>query len=140
MGSKAKFSVEDLEDLASDLRDWITLQNKFENLALLSSWCINQGMYPTSLTYYCSRSEKFADAVADAKAYQEHIIAKKALENKVNVRFAIFFLSCVHKWKHANGLEDKIQALENSFDKFAKTMDKLYEEKNPALECSEGNQ
>lgn len=87
-----------MDKLADTLYEWVNEKRKTNKFALLSEWCFEFGFNPRRFGEYTPRSEKFKDAYEWAKAYQEFIITKGALQKDFDPRFSQFFLQVNHKW------------------------------------------
>ena len=77
-----------------------------EKLFLLGDWCLSIGFNRKYLQRYSAQNENFKIAYSWAKQWQEHQVAKGALTNVLNARFAQFFLGCNHKWSTVEEHED----------------------------------
>jgi hypothetical protein len=65
------------------------------------------GFYPKNFQRYAEQNENFRLAYEWAKQWQEHQVSKGALTDKLNARFAQFFLGCNHKWSTTEEQEHK---------------------------------
>lgn len=89
-----------LDKLAKHLEEWVKSNIETDNkLFLLGDWCFEVGFNMSYFHLYTSENENFKHAYEWAKQWQEHQVSKGALTNKLNPRFAQFFLSCNHKWR-----------------------------------------
>ena len=102
------YTPEKLDELAESLIEWVSenIESKDKQF-LLGDWCFSVGFYPKNFSRYAEQHENFRLAYEWAKAWQEHQVSKGALTEKLNPRFAQFFLGCNHKWSTNEEQEHK---------------------------------
>ncbi|MFI5384037.1 MAG: hypothetical protein ACHQXK_07385 [Methanosarcina thermophila] len=120
-----KYTDEVLETLANSLMTWARANAKMGNFCLLGDWCFANDFNPKYFSRYIEKHEEFKDAYEYAKAWQEHCVAKGALEGDLDSGFSKFFMACNHNWR-TQDVSDAQQALGNEFTKFNANMDILY--------------
>lgn len=93
------YTPELLDKLSENLIDWVQAKmDTPEKLFLLGDWCFSVGFNMNCFQRYADQNKNFKCAYEWAKQWQEHQVAKGALMNVLNPRFAQFFLGCNHKW------------------------------------------
>ncbi len=99
-----------LEKLAVSLEEWVEANRKAKDkLFLLGDWCFEVGFDMRYFKRYADENVNFKRAYFWAKQWQEHQVAKGALNNDLNPRFSQFFLGCNHKWStiEESGLKEE---------------------------------
>ena len=117
-GRPPDYDDRDLDILAQSLNDWVNYLAANEEFGLLGDWCFKNEFNPKYFSRYTPKHEKFREAYQRAKSYQEHAVTKGALTQKLNPRFAQFFLGCQHHWRTKDAQEDKLGQLRNEFGKY----------------------
>ncbi len=115
-GRPPKYTDEVLSRLAKSLKEWAANLAKKEKFGMLGDWCFDNDFDPKYFKRYADKHDEFKEAYEWAKAWQEHIVAKGALTQKLNARFAQFFLGCAHDWKTKDATDDKL--LRSDFNKY----------------------
>jgi hypothetical protein len=118
-GRPRTWTEEKLEALAEDLYDWVDEARKKDKLLLLTEWCFDVGIHPQSVPRYMSYSEKFKEAYNWARAWQEQIVAKGALQKKFDARFSQFFLAVNHGWTLDKDRENKEEKQKSNLEKMS---------------------
>ena len=117
------FTPDLLDKLAESLIDWVQENiDAKEKIFLLGDWCFSVGFDMRYFKRYADQNESFKRAYAWAKQWQEHQVAKGALMNVLNPRFAQFFLGCNHKW---STLEEHVDQEEKAKTKLHEVSDQL---------------
>ncbi len=107
-GGRPRIYTSDLlENLAKSLIDWVAQNSVSGNQFLLGDWCFSVGFNGKYFKRYADQNENFKEAYEWAKQWQEHRIAKGALNNTLNARFSQFFLGCNHNWSTFEAVENE---------------------------------
>ena len=112
------YTDEVLTGLAHSLLEWTEDLAAKREFGLIGDWCFDNGFNPKYFGRYAEKHEEFREAYEYAKSWQEHIVARNALKQTVNARFAQFFLGCQHDWKTKDPSEDRLMHLGNQFGKY----------------------
>ena len=128
------FSIEEIDDLAQSLNDWVKDLSERKEFGLLGDWCFENGFNPKYFKRWADKHEGFKQAYENAKAWQEHIVVRGALRNSLNSRFAQFFLSCVHHWAPKDANQEKLDNLKTGFDRFVKHMEGSEEDEEDEMD------
>jgi|SRR5271170_6611541 len=113
-----KYTEEVLDKLAISLKKWVKDCYEKDQLCLLAEWCFVSNFHPGYFKRYTSVHDKFREAHAWAKAFQEFQVAKGALTKNLDPRFSQFFLGCQHGWRSKDDAEAQKRDLRNDFSKF----------------------
>ena len=97
--SNCKWTSEKLREAAKSLNEWLDRNIAEKKQFLLGDWAFESGYPNWLLAHYCEMSLDLDEAYQRAKAWQEHMISKGALYNKLNGKFAAMWLSNFHGWK-----------------------------------------
>ncbi len=101
------FTEEKLNELAESLDKWVDEAVKAKNNFLMGDWCFENKFLPQNFPRYTAQNENFKESYLRAKAWQEHMLVKGALFNKLSPKFAQFMLSCNHGWQTKEIIEHK---------------------------------
>lgn len=116
VGRPRIYTDEKLSELAESLREWVLVLAQKQKFGMLGDWCFREGFNPKYFKHYSEQHEEFKEAYEWAKSWQEHIVARGALTQTLNARFAQFFLGCCHEWRTKDS-EDNT-TLANEFGKY----------------------
>lgn len=108
------WTPERLNALAENLDQWVNKNIKEKKNFLLGDWCFEVGFLPVYFARYREKCLALDEAYNKAKAWQAHNIAKGALFNKLNSRFASLWLFNHHQddgWVVSGNSENKEHAL-----------------------------
>lgn len=134
MGRKKKFTDEVLDELAKSLEAWVDSNIGKKDFVMLGDWCFQNGFNPKYFRNHIDKHQGFKEAYEWAKAWQEHCIAKGALKQTLNAKFAQFFLGCNHEWRTKEATDERISQLGNDFGKFIEYMNSQKMKKKEAEE------
>ena len=116
------YTDEYLDILAVSLIEWVNNLAENDEFGLLSDWCFKNHFNPKYFSRYTVKHQAFKEAHSWAREWQEHIVAKGALTQKLNARFAQFFLGCNHNWRTKDPNEDKMSQLRSEFRNYLDLM------------------
>lgn len=116
-GRPREWTEEKLDGLAENLYAWVEQARKKGKFILLSDWFFEVGLFPQSLPRYIAVSLKFKEAHQWAKAWQEHIISKGALQKTLDSKFSQFFLAVNHGWSLDKERENREQKQKSNLEK-----------------------
>jgi hypothetical protein len=126
-GPKMKYDEKKMDSMAIDLEAWVNNNVISKKQFLMTDWCMEQGFSRMMYLKTKGRSEKFDEAWAYAKEWQEHMLVKGALFSKLNVKMVIFFLACHHGWRHDTNTDPRETNLSNDLANFRVFMEKKEE-------------
>jgi len=97
LDKRFKWTPTRLKEVAKSLNEWVDKSIITQENFLLGDWCFATGFLPCYFHRYVERSPELGEAYQRAKAWQSHCIARGALFNKLNSRFATMWLANHHK-------------------------------------------
>lgn len=115
------YTNEYLDVLAASLMTWARSLAKAGQFGLIGDWCFANDFNPKAFGRHIENHEGFKEAYEYARSWQEHCVAKGALEKDFDARFATFFLGCNHQWKTQTSTDAQITLI-NDFAKFNANM------------------
>lgn len=116
---RIKWPPERLKALAQNLNDWVDENIEKGETFLLGDWCFKVGFLPSYFARYRERCKELDEAYEKAKEWQGHNIAKGALFNKLNSRFAALWLANFHEWNMNGSRDEDLETkLKSDFAKF----------------------
>lgn len=101
-GRPRKYTAEQIDKFADELLIWIKNEGNF----WLKDFCLEKEIDPRLMTEWADKSQKFSEAYALAKAYQESRIFKGSMLDTFNSTMSKFALINNHGW--ADKTETKI--------------------------------
>jgi hypothetical protein len=110
-----------VNELAESLISWVEDNLKKNKAFLLGDWALANGVNPKHVSYLATKTEEFKVAYDLAKAFQEHMVCKGALERRLDPRFSQFYLVAHHGYSMSE-VKQREEELKNDFAEFLSHM------------------